>query len=286
MTDDPLIDPDGQQVDEAHIAAALSAIAPFYDLDMGALTDDLPLYREYAALAGPAVLEIGVGSGRVAAHLAAQGCRVVGIDASPAMLALGRQRLAATDVTLIDGDIRCPPSHPALAPNSFDLAVAPLSGLCHLLRRPDQLAALRNTAQWLRPGGWCVLDLPAFHPDDWSLDATPRLQWTRTDPRSGARVMKFAAAEPAPGIQIQWITYMYDELRSDGAVHRTLARFPLRHIFRYELEGLLEAAGLTLQRCFASYDLHDPSPQDPGDRLIAVARKPDPSGDRSHQETA
>ena len=285
--DPPLIDPDGLPVGAAEIEAALARIAPFYDLDMGALADDLPLYAAYAQVAGPAVLEVGVGTGRVAAHLAAAGCRVVGIDASPAMLAQARQRFAGgptEGVTLVPADIRRPPSHSALAPGAFDLVVAPLAGLCHLLTRRDQLAALRNVARLLRPGGWFVADLPAFDPDDWSPDlATPRLQWTRIDPRSGHTVMKLAAAQPAPAIQIQWITYLYDETRSDGAVHRTRARFPLRHIFRFELEGLLEAAGLMPERCFGSYDLDDLPPFDAGERLIAVARKP--SGDPG-QETA
>ena len=254
---------------------------------MGALADDLPLYAAYAQLAGPAVLEVGVGTGRVAAHLAAAGCRVVGIDASPAMLARARERFAAgptEGVTLLQADIRRPLSHPALAPGAFDLVIAPLGGLCHLLTRRDQLAALRNVARLLRPGGWFVADLPAFDPDGWSPElATPRLQWTRIDPRSGHTVMMLAAAHPAPAIQIQWITYLYDETRSDGAVHRTRARFPLRHIFRYELEGLLEAAGLMPERCFGSYDLDDLPPFDAGERLIAVARKP---GGDPGQETA
>ena len=154
--DPPLIDPDGLPVGQAEIEAALARIAPFYDLDLGALADALPLSAAYAQLAGPAVLEVGVGTGRVAAHLAAAGCRVVGIDASPAMLAQARQRFAAgptEGVTLVQADIRRPPSHPALAPGAFDLVAAPLAGLCHLLTRHDQLAALRNVARLLRPGG-------------------------------------------------------------------------------------------------------------------------------------
>ena len=88
--DPSLIDPDGLPVGEAEIEAALARIAPFYDLDMGALADDLPLYAAYAQQAGPAVLEVGVGTGRVAAHLAAAGCRVVGIDANEVRIEITR----------------------------------------------------------------------------------------------------------------------------------------------------------------------------------------------------
>ena len=269
-------DPDAGRPPAHDIEAALSAIAPYYDLDMGGLHDDLPLYRELARATGPAVFEIGLGAGRVAADLQAHGCHVVGLDSSPAMIAQARRHLSDTGVTVLLGDIRCPPQHPALTAGAFDLVIAPLAGLCHLLTRPDQHAALRSVARFLRPGGLFVADLPAFQPDDWAPQLrTPQLQWTRVDPRTGHTVMKYAATESFPGIQIQWITYMYDELRSDGEVHRTLAQFPLRHIFRYELEGLLEAAGLPAERCYASYDLDDPrSREDGGERLIMLARKP------------
>lgn len=283
MTDFPSQDPPPDEwLQPRAIDEALAALAPFYDLDMGALRDDLPLYREYARAAGPYVLELGVGTGRVAADLQAHGCTVVGVDRGAAMLDRARERLGDDDVTLIEADITRLPEHPAIPAGRFDLVIAPLSGLCHLLDRGRQQAALGAVSRLLRPGGLFIADLPAFHPDDWAPELrTPQLQWTRIDPASGHTVMKYAAAESLPGIQIQRITYMYDEVRSDGAVHRTLARFPLRHIFRYELEGLLEAAGLPLERCYASYDLDD-GPTigetsawgDQGDRLIVVARKP------------
>lgn len=289
--------PSPEIASESDVEAALRAIAPYYQLDMGGLQDDLPLYREYARAAvprtaapgaagiAPRVLEIGLGTGRVAADLQAHGCHVVGLDSSPAMIGEARAHLRGTGVTIILGDIRRPPAHPALVADAFDLVIVPLSGLCHLLTRRDQQHALRSLARFLRPGGLFLADLPAFQPDDWRPDLrTPQLQWTRTDPRSGHTIMKYAAAESFPGIQIQQITYMYDELRSNGGVHRSLAQFPLRHIFRFELEGLLEAAGLPVERCYASYDLDDvqssedaTSHEDTGDRLIVLARKPDPA---------
>jgi len=287
-------DPAGtDRTPNSDIESALRTIAPYYDLDMGDLQEDLPLYREYARAAlppsddppihGPAVLEIGLGTGRVAASLHADGCHVVGLDSSPAMIEQARTRLRDTGVIIVPGDIRCPPDHPSLQPHAFDLVIAPLSGLCHLLTRTDQQAALAAVARLLRPGGLFLSDLPAFQPDDWDPRLrTPHLQWTRTDPRTGRMIMKYAAAESFPGIQIQQITYMYDEVRSDGALHRSVARFPLRHIFRFELEGLLESAGLLVEQCYASYDLDDidsenstPTVGDPDERLIVLARKPE-----------
>ena len=102
--------------------------------------------------------------------------------------------------------------------------------------------------------------------------------------------MKWATLEAFPARQSQIVTYLYDELRPQGGFQRALARFPLRYIFRFELEGLLESAGLRLESCYGSYDLDDV--ETPGDRLIAVAVRPLPpaepgvAGHRADEEEA
>ncbi|MYE32588.1 MAG: class I SAM-dependent methyltransferase, partial [Chloroflexi bacterium] len=50
--------------------------------------------------AGRDVLELGCGTGRVAVPLAASGVRVTGVDLSPAMLALARDRADGLPVRL------------------------------------------------------------------------------------------------------------------------------------------------------------------------------------------
>src|SRR3990172_7672 len=63
-----------------------SSIADLYDLAYGDFLDDVAFYENLArAVEGP-VLELGVGSGRVAIPLAQAGLEVVGIDVSPSML--------------------------------------------------------------------------------------------------------------------------------------------------------------------------------------------------------
>jgi ubiquinone/menaquinone biosynthesis C-methylase UbiE len=90
------------------------------------------------------VLELGCGTGRVLLPVAAAGLDVVGLDQSPAMLAIARQKLTTLDaetrarVQLIEGDMRSFD----LGMDRFRLITIPFRAFCHLLTIPDQQAAL------------------------------------------------------------------------------------------------------------------------------------------------
>ena len=90
-----------------------AVLAPLYDAFP--FSDDLPLYVELAEAAtreGGQVLEVACGSGRVLVALARAGCRITGVDVSPHMLALAREKLMAAgpDVAararLVQADMR------------------------------------------------------------------------------------------------------------------------------------------------------------------------------------
>ena len=75
----------------AHHAEEYDALVSAEDCD-GNL---LPAIEAVAPLAGTAVLDVGAGTGRVTRLVAARAARVVGVDRSPAMLAVARRRLEA-----------------------------------------------------------------------------------------------------------------------------------------------------------------------------------------------
>jgi SAM-dependent methyltransferase len=98
------------------------------------------------------VLDLCCGTGLLAAELIALGYRVVGVDASEAMLTLARERLgpeAALSRTTL----------PDLAIDGvFDAAVCTFDGLNYLA--PDELGpTMAAVAHRLRPAGWFVFDL-------------------------------------------------------------------------------------------------------------------------------
>lgn len=98
------------------------------------------------AAPSPRVLEVGIGTGRIAVPLAAAGLRVTGIDISPKMLAVLREKRADVDVMLAEA------AHPPLRDASFDALL--FVHILHLV--PDALATLRATLPLVRPGGVVV----------------------------------------------------------------------------------------------------------------------------------
>src|SRR6476620_10435618 len=83
------------------------AWAPVYDDWSSDMTDDVPHYVELARRAEGPIVELMVGSGRVAIEVIRQtGKPVLGIDSSPAMLAIARERSAGLPLELRLGDVR------------------------------------------------------------------------------------------------------------------------------------------------------------------------------------
>jgi predicted TPR repeat methyltransferase len=98
------------------------------------------------------VLDLCCGTGLLAGELVARDYRVVGVDASDAMLALARERLG-TEVTLSRTRL------PDLAVDGvFDAAVCTFDGLNYLTSDELRLT-LAAVARRLRPAGWLVFDL-------------------------------------------------------------------------------------------------------------------------------
>src|SRR5919202_314989 len=107
----------GAEDDLTPTSALVRADQPWGDAQLARLYDafpfaaDLPFYLELAAASGGRVLEVACGSGRVLVPLARTGNRVVGLDASPHMLALAHEKLAAAGpqvaarARLIQGDM-------------------------------------------------------------------------------------------------------------------------------------------------------------------------------------
>jgi len=130
--------------------------AEIYDQWSIPMTEDVPFYVELARDADGPVVELAVGTGRVAAEVAsATGRRVIGIDSSPAMLEHARARDADLDLRL--GDMRdLALDEPAA------LVYCPARSLLHLPTWSDRRRVFERVAASLRPGGRFAWNAFAF----------------------------------------------------------------------------------------------------------------------------
>ena len=110
--------------------------------------------------AGGRVLELGVGTGRLATPMTDAGLRVVGIDSSEAMLAKLRQRDPDGRVEAILGDIS-----EELPVGPFDAVLVAYNTIFNLLGERDQPRLFEHVAERLTPGGAFVVEAFVPHTD-------------------------------------------------------------------------------------------------------------------------
>jgi SAM-dependent methyltransferase len=140
------------------------AFADVYDEWYAAISDIDATVADLLALAGPGpVLELGVGTGRLAVPLAeagrANGVHVIGVDASPAMLARLTERDTAHLVHAVCGDMAS-----GLPSGPFTLVFAAYNTLFNLTTDGAHAACFGAVAERLTRGGRFVVE--AFIPDD------------------------------------------------------------------------------------------------------------------------
>ena len=253
-----------------------ASIADIYDFSYADLDDDIDFYANLAQAVDGPLLELGVGTGRVAVRLAEAGYSVTGIDTSQSMLEQARRNLAATklprgaSLKLLHGDM-----------TSFDLGrrfgliYVAANTLQHLLSTEQQAACFARVKQHLAPGGIFSFSVRSPASVDWDDEPqTPLLlDWTRRNPETGETVMKFIAGHADAARQVRSWTYVYDRIAASGEVRRSVFLTDLRYSSQAELSLLLRQSGLRATHVYGDYDL---SPVGRGENLLFVARSEDP----------
>jgi SAM-dependent methyltransferase len=158
--------------------SAYDAIAELYDPWSAGVVEDISFYVDEAVAAGGPVVELGVGTGRIAIPTAMAGVDVIGVDSSEGMLAVcserGREAGVAARLDLRLGDLRRPP-----VTERVPLVTCPFRAYLHLGTDAERLAALRAARALLLPGGRLVFDVFAPAQDD--IDETHG-RWLEREP--------------------------------------------------------------------------------------------------------
>jgi len=225
---------------------------------------------------GETVLEVGCGTGRVLIPTARAGIEITGLDLSPHMLAVCRERLKAepqevqSRVRLVEGDMR----HFDLY-QPFQLVTLPFRPFQHLTTMQEQLACLGCIHKHLREGGKLILDI--FNPKLESLvdtnfgkEMADEPEFSMPDGRKVIRRHSTVSRDVAN--QINYVELLYYVTYPDGHQERLVQAFPMRYLFRFEAEHLLTRAGFRVEQLYADYDKSPYGSKYPGE-LIFVAEK-------------
>ncbi len=237
----------------------------------GSTQANKPFYVDtYLAADGP-VVELGIGDGRIAVDAALRGRSLIGVDLSPAMLQLCRDRASSAKVldrlTLLQADFR-----------DFELAepaaliALPYHSLGHLTSLDAKRDALRHIHAQLRPGGRFVFDDFFMTPD--RLDRLRRVQLRA----------EYVSAEGHD--TLLWVTSLVDEvaqsmrvvtwedrLDADGVMTRRRYRtLSLSWMTPAQAARLLAEVGFVVEACFGDF-ARTPFEASTAEEQIWVARK-------------
>jgi SAM-dependent methyltransferase len=226
--------------------------APDYDVWAEAMTEDVGWYVSLAADADEPIVELAVGTGRVAVPIAAEtGKRVIGIDASPAMLAIARERSAGLPIELREGDMR-----DLVLDEPVQLIICPFRSMLHLPTWADRRRVFERVASSLQPGGRFAWNVFAF-----SAQLAAALDGKRTE---------------RPGGNWELVRNVPADSRIDITRGKGVERFGTISLWwatRREWEGLIDVSGLELEALYGGF--HEEPYDDDSLEQVWVARKPD-----------
>lgn len=185
------------------------------------------------------VLELAIGTGRVALPLAERGVRVEGIDASPSMVGRLRAKPGGQDIPVTIGDMADMPVQ-----GSLRLVYLVANSLFTLLTQDRQVDCFRAVAHVMEPGGRFVIE--CFVPDPARFDRGQRVQ-TLAVSEDSARY-EFSRHDPVnQRVDSQNVTV-------DQQGQHLLRPVAVRYAWPSELDLMAQIAGLRLEERYGDWD--------------------------------
>jgi SAM-dependent methyltransferase len=209
------------------------AFADVYDDWYQSISDvDATVERVEALAAGRPVLELGVGTGRLALPLAARGVEVWGVDASAPMVARLRAKASGPGVRVLLADMG---ALPLRAAPRFAVVFCAYNTFFNLLTPEAQATCLRAAASVLTADGRLAIE--AFVP--LAGDDTPEGPVSVRSTAPDQVVVSVATRD----VDRQTVTGQFVEVRECGVRVRP---YRIRYLYPEQLDELAAAAGLAL----------------------------------------
>lgn len=184
------------------------------------------------------VLELAIGTGRVALPLAARGIAIAGVEASPEMVAQLRKKPGGDAIPVAMGNMADMP-----VDGRFDFIFLIFNTLFNLTSQEEQLRCFANAAKHLNAGGAFLVE--AFVPDVAQFRDGRSLTPVHLDFRS----VTLEAAVHDPVTQV--IEYQYIRMTPEGM---RLTPLPMRYAWPAEIDLMAKLAGLELESRWGGWD--------------------------------
>ena len=240
----------------------------FFGERVAATYDEANAHLFHPAIIGPTVdflveragdgrvLELGIGTGRIALPLAGRGVEVSGIELSRAMTARLRAKPGGEGIDVTIGDFAT-----VRADGSFRLAYLVRNTIMNLTTQAAQVACFRNVAAHLEPGGCFIIEV-----------GVPDLQ--RLPP--GERCVVFDAGKTHWGIDEYEVANQGLISHHFRIINGQIDRFsaPFRYVWPSELDLMAELAGMRLRERWSGWQ-REPFTSD-SRQHISVWEKPAP----------
>ncbi|MEU7914767.1 class I SAM-dependent DNA methyltransferase [Microbispora bryophytorum] len=212
-------------------------IADVYDEMVEHLPTGPAVERVFRLAGGGPVLEFGIGTGRLALPLAARGLAVVGVDGSPDMVAVLRDKPGGDRIPVTVGDFS-----EVRVEGRFALVLLAFNTVFALPSQEAQVRCFHNAAAHLRPGGRFVIE--AWVPDPASFRDRTSLRLLSV----GEDEVVVEAARLCPAEQFMHTTKL--RMTANG-----LRLLPANHRYAWpcELDLMARLAGMAREHRWADW---------------------------------
>ncbi len=220
---------------------------------------------------GEPVLDVGCGTGRLLLDYLGQGIDIDGVEISPDMIAILRDKANAAGVNL-DGRIHLDAMETMQLPRRYQLVIVPSASFQLLIDANLATSAMRRFLEHLKPGGTLAmtwLDIAQDHPNGADEHFVKEAQLA-----DGTTIRRTYRSSFDSSTGLEHTDDLYERL-GDGVIvdQQRLLRSPAtRHYTRSAITAVLATAGFEGVRFMS---IASTGPAKPGDRaFMTVARRP------------
>ncbi len=222
-----------------------------------AATQDVPIGR---------VLDIGCGTGGHSLEWASRGIDCVGVDMSPAMIAIAKEKTQAITTPVrpawLVGDAQT-----FEADGSFDVATMMFAVLGYMNSNDEVIAALKNVRRHLRPGGLFAFDC-WYGPAVLSVRPEDRVRLVEGQ---GTQTIRAASTKIDSFQHLAQVTFRLWTVQGDRYLGYAEETHSMRYFFPQEIKMFLQVAGFEIMSISAFPGGAEPSDDSWNIFSVAVA---------------